>query len=638
MSDPRTTKHWVIKVNGSTKVDVGPGENVEIGRRPLRPLANDGRHRLEIDDKTRSMSKRHAVFTVADNGGASVTDLNSTNGSYVVDDKGLRRLKANQDFILPDSPVRLQFGDVPVDFVRIDVEEKAEDNHLVTDLFDYALSGAQNPDIEPDMADMSVDDILNLRAGEPTTAFSAADVANRLQSASAVGTGHGDGQLSQSAQPEQGNANNADNKDVKDSEVSDEKEPGEGAVEGAVANPAEATVNDEINHAVDRISLNVMAASDAQSGDGKARDLFKDAMESELENHSAPAGNGGEAQAMQRSQAPSSAVSQSQDSADSSADSPVQAAQSESGVQRVSLPSRRGDGQNSQTSSQLVQQENAVRPAGVQQSSIQSVGLPQDSVQSAGSQQGPVQSADVQQKIRNGGSIAVTGQASASGRISGLNGNVERASERNTDNVTANANQPMNMSGSVSGNEQSAEKFSRSGSDSAVFVPMDKDPRPNGSRPVSTQNMTPAGNIPTNESSKASDEERNKFMRPVVRDMGSSPVSGTSGLDETQAFKPTFEPGSVFEKVSNGEFDQKAPEVEIEGMSSDDAKRTTDFSQQFEMAKHPELLPFLAMNPSLYDDLYEWLSAVGNNDIDTALAANSGYVEYRKQVAEGREQ
>jgi len=53
---------------------------------------------------------------------------------------------------------------------------------------------------------------------------------------------------------------------------------------------------------------------------------------------------------------------------------------------------------------------------------------------------------------------------------------------------------------------------------------------------------------------------------------------------------------------------------------------------QFQMARHPELLPFLAMNPSLYDDLYAWLGALGNQDIDAALAHNPGYEEYRKAV------
>ena len=67
-------------------------------------------------------------------------------------------------------------------------------------------------------------------------------------------------------------------------------------------------------------------------------------------------------------------------------------------------------------------------------------------------------------------------------------------------------------------------------------------------------------------------------------------------------------------------------------MSSEDARRTPDMTKQFEMARHAELLPFLAMNPSLYDDLYAWLAAQGNKDIDEALANNPGYQDYRKAV------
>ena len=38
------------------------------------------------------------------------------------------------------------------------------------------------------------------------------------------------------------------------------------------------------------------------------------------------------------------------------------------------------------------------------------------------------------------------------------------------------------------------------------------------------------------------------------------------------------------------------------------------------------------MNPTLYDDLYEWLAAQSNADIDEALSRNPGYEDYRKAV------
>ena len=101
-----------------------------------------------------------------------------------------------------------------------------------------------------------------------------------------------------------------------------------------------------------------------------------------------------------------------------------------------------------------------------------------------------------------------------------------------------------------------------------------------------------------------------------------------SSADAEQTYRPAFEPGSVFDRVAKGEYGNQEEVIEVDGMSSDDAKRTSDFALQFEMAKHTQLLPFLAMNPALYDDLYAWLSAQGNEDIDEALQANEGYREY----------
>ena len=168
---------WTVRINGVDRVNVKPGDCVEIGRKPLRPLADDGMQRLDVVDQTKSMSKRHAVFEVKQNGSAAVRDLGSTNGSYVVRDNGdLLRLPVDAEFMLPSSPMRMQFGDVPADFIRIDDVE--HDQQLpVPDLFGYAVNEAPQ---EPDAADMSVDDILDLRAGEPTAAFSAASVRHKV--------------------------------------------------------------------------------------------------------------------------------------------------------------------------------------------------------------------------------------------------------------------------------------------------------------------------------------------------------------------------------------------------------------------------------------------------------------------------
>ncbi|PLS29650.1 FHA domain-containing protein, partial [Bifidobacterium parmae] len=166
----QTASQWRLKVAGGDQVNVRPGESLEIGRKPLRPLPDGGVARLEIDDATKSMSKRHARFSVAADGSAVLRDLNSTNGSYVVTEKAeLMRLPAGRDVPLPSSPMRIQFGDVPVDFVRIEPDTTPEPE--VPNLFDYSASTTVRQ--EPDAADMSVDEILDLRAGEPTAVFNA---------------------------------------------------------------------------------------------------------------------------------------------------------------------------------------------------------------------------------------------------------------------------------------------------------------------------------------------------------------------------------------------------------------------------------------------------------------------------------
>ena len=57
-----TVSEWTVKINGVDRISVKPGECVEIGRKPLRPLADDGNTRLDVADQTKSMSKRHAMF------------------------------------------------------------------------------------------------------------------------------------------------------------------------------------------------------------------------------------------------------------------------------------------------------------------------------------------------------------------------------------------------------------------------------------------------------------------------------------------------------------------------------------------------------------------------------------------------
>ena len=147
-----------------------------------------------------------------------------------------------------------------------------------------------------------------------------------------------------------------------------------------------------------------------------------------------------------------------------------------------------------------------------------------------------------------------------------------------------------------------------------------------------------ASSIDTSASSVASSVE-NSITNNVANGLTDSVTSSLAGSFNTsidtsidESYTPAFEPGSVFEKVSKGEFDAQQQIIEIDGYTSQEAEESNDFSRQFEMAQYPELLPYLAANTGLYDDLYAWLAAQGNAEVDSALARNSGYSAYRKAI------
>lgn len=441
-----TTLQWVIRANGSEVGRVSPSHSVEIGRKPLRPLADDGMSRIDVPDETRSMSKRHAVFSVSENGAANVRDMASTNGTYVVrDDGGLMRLPQSVDFLLPTSPVRMQFGDVPVDFTRVEQEAPEEPQPAVPDLFDYAVGEGRQ---EPDAADMSVDDILDLRAGEPTSMFQADSVKHRAQELDAA--------QHQTFEPF----------------------PFEQAA----------------------VPLTIMPETEQE---GAPRDLFEDAQSA-----------GVDAEGLHLDEEPVD-------------DNPT-------APQRVdsvwTLVAEQQDGQAES------------EPASEPQPASEEQAVP-----------------DVQLAVEE-----------------------TRPSEEPADDPAAGV--PLVFTAMTADQPSSMPDLDR--------------------EPAAREEPAPTESVP---------EE--------------SEPAGIAG-----SFTPAFEPGSVFERVSQGGFAPPEPVVQIDGMTSDDAKRTTDFTMQFEMARHPQLLPFLAMNPSLYDDLYAWLAAQGNQDIDEALSRNEGYQEYRRAV------
>lgn len=134
-------------------------------------------------------------------------------------------------------------------------------------------------------------------------------------------------------------------------------------------------------------------------------------------------------------------------------------------------------------------------------------------------------------------------------------------------------------------------------------------------------------------------------QNPVVTPTASSDSATQSGVTPVSyqpqqrraSYQPAgstgYEPGSVFDRLTRGEYNTTKPAVIIDDtMTSEDAQHTPDQSKQFEMAKHHELLPYLALNPYLYDDLYAWLEAIGDPSIEKALQTNSGYQAFKRKV------
>ena len=462
-----TVSEWTVKINGVDRISVKPGECVEIGRKPLRPLADDGNTRLDVADQTKSMSKRHAMFTVKSNGTASVRDLGSTNGSYVVRENGdLLRLPANAEFLLPTSPMRMQFGDVPADFIRVDDPVAKPLDLKVPDLFGYAVHEAPQ---EPDAADMSVDDILDLRAGEPTAIFSADNVRRKV----------------------------------------DELELG---------------------------SLNITQPVTKNDEPAIPRDLFADALAQHAE------------QETER--------------------------KNQQAMNSVALPKQ-----------QTEPESTIVTPAS-KHSRISGI-VPVDAIAHAVVKHAPSTSEPVV------ASAAV------------VESDVVAGASKSAENV------------------QSAPNTRNAGD----------------SQPATAQSETdqPAADVPDDQQRTAAEAYQEATAAGVAdqqpaAETAQQSVSEAYDIDSTGVHTPVFEPGSVFERVAKGELKAQEPAVEVDGLTSDEAKTTQDFNVQFEVARHPELLAFLAMNPYLYDDMYSWLAARGEADIDEALSHNKGYQEYREAV------
>ncbi|UNP92158.1 FHA domain-containing protein [Bifidobacterium pseudolongum subsp. pseudolongum] len=545
----------MIRVDGSDLTSVEAGQTVEIGRKPLRPLSDDGTTRVEILDDTRSMSKRHAEFSVKSDGNAILRDMNSTNGTYLVrPGNDLVRLPSGSDFALTDDTVRLQFGDVPVDFVRfIDDSTTHSDDPAVANLFDYALDNVAS---EPEASELSVDDILNLRAGEPTNIFDSNSVRTRAH----------------------------------------ELREAEQQTFVPFAQP------------INPVTTNDAVEEDAP--DAAPRDLFADA-------HDVAAGKIDEPAVKKEEFVP-----RMHDGPRHAGGRPADRLISVDELGKPRLPDimplqmtpQQPVAQQPAIAQPAVQQEPANQQTAAQPAPAQE---PQPAAQAAA----PAVEHDTQPMVQRPQEQQGQEQRRFAEQSTALDFEVLTTSlhAEHRDEPVA-----VDMQSSVAVNQQSNEQ----------------QPTPNTTAvEQSVQAEQPVQTVQPVQSAQTAQPLQTVQAQPTPAaadvDARFKPTAQTGEVDQpeqTQAFTPAFEPGSVFERVAKGEFNQREELVEAGGYNSDQARRSDDFAEQFEMARHAELLPFLAMNPALYDDLYAWLAAQGNADVDKALSTNPGYEDYRKAM------
>lgn len=557
VSGERQTQQWVIKVDGVDLTSVRSGERLEIGRKPLRPLLSNGIVRLEVPDETRSMSKRHALFSVNESGTATLRDLHSTNGTYVVQEQGgLARLPIDADFVLPSSLVHVQFGDVPVDFMRMDVAQDVQPNESVTDLFDYAANGARQ---EPDASDMSVDEILDLRAGEPTSMFRAQDVRQQAQQLHVDPLDAVKHDLPADLPDAAIALLQAQQQSVEESLNAAQDMIAASAVDGDVHAPVAEPESRALDVGEVMPSIDVPVVAPAVE-DVAVDDLFETGM-------------------IQR-----------QDTDAATAAAPLPDAPMTNAPMGVPVD---GSGILSTQESPMSEEDVAVSDGPV---------LAQDWVE------------------RRTGPLPVSQEATLAAS------SVTSSSSSALAPVAAAASEGMTVESASLAVSQQNDMQPQAMAEAANPVPVES------VASVSTTSLEDLrGGEPVftalDDAPQTDDMQVPQDHQAYVQGRGQ-----VSSVSQEETYTPAFEPGSVFERVSKGEFAAQEPVVEVEGLHSDDAKTTTDFSTQFAMARHPELLPFLAMNPSLYDDLYAWLAAQGNQDIDDALSRNSGYDQYRRSV------
>ena len=663
---------WAIEVDGVELTRVKPGESVVVGRKPIRPMVEaEADRRVDVADPEKSMSKRHAMLTVDAYGRAILEDLGSTNGTFVVrDDGGLMRIPLGTQITFQRSPMHLQFGDKAVDFREVSSDDTGE--HQVSSLFEN-----MTPDQIANAANgaMSVDQILDVRAGEPTTAFDANAVRGRVHELNtshlvqsyvttspvdeepAVQTAPADDQAApaqndaasgqaaqfaqpvQSLQPEQSaqSAPQMAPQTMPQVQMNQDGAPvhvelsSQELVQASAQSPAAVTPQASISAAVTpqaQESEPVVSGQEQTQPDAQAQQVQPEVQDAQPQSVETPVAD---------TNAPQQAalVQNAEVLADSGNVQPNDAAQAQSQQTAevkplIPMSGEPGAQPGNRVESAATQQATPQSAdQSVNQPATQSASQPAPASQSAESEPQqeasyPVASYPVRgayAQATNYSSAYETSDSStwpATGQHQGFDSeaaNLSAANQAVANQTAANqavsnqpvANQPAASDSMISADSAADARFRPQAADDARFA-VHQQP----------QQETLAAQNGANGSAYA----RASFSQPVTN--------------------PHYDAGGVLDRLQNGQFPGQTPgqipgqaqqtndDQIIDGFTIRQARTSADYQQQFKMAQHPQLLPFLAMNPSLYGDLYAWLAAQGNADVESALANNAGYQAWKQ--------
>ncbi len=697
---------WAIEVDGVELTRVKPGESVVVGRKPIRPMVEaDADRRVDVADSEKSMSKRHAKLTVDAYGRAMLEDLGSTNGTFVVrDDGGLMRVPLGTQITFQRSPMHLQFGDKAVDFREVSSDDTGE--HPVQSLFENLT-----PDQIANAANgaMSVDQILDVRAGEPTTAFDANAVRGRVHELNTAhlvqsyvttnpapdaewdGT-HGptggaeDGAQGSAQDGAQGSvlAHNGVYSHVSgivtESVVaenvvahaaahddSDEANAGILGVDGPSINGSATTAqgasdggDSPAQGALAGAATNVAAASDVAAASVVATEpvirtaSVEPASTEPTSVESASTEPVSTEPAFQPSDNETDAsASQSPDAA-GAATAPIDAAEGASQSQQddgvsagAAAVVNTAESPNAAESADTVVSTDTAASTDTPESAdaaVSATAHESEGIQAAGTPH--VAEEETQSPADSQSSVASSRQAQVQEHQPHYQAQNEASGHEASYPVTASfpIRRTYSQATNYSGDYQTTDSSTWPATGQHHGFDSEAANLSAASAAAQTYPATAQGTFAAASDARFRPQREEDERFAVHQQSQQETHESRGGSDNTSAFakasfstpvtNPRYDAGSVLDRLSNGQFPAQQAESEddrlIDGFSIRQARTTADYQQQFRMAQHPQLLPFLAMNPSLYGDLYAWLAAQGNADVESALNGNAGYLAWKQ--------